>query len=119
MKKITDYTIILDEGQENAITARELQEVLGFADIRSLRADISKARCQGQLVLSTPKGEGGYYLPKSREEVEEFVYTYSRQAISLLRALRSARQYLNRDEQQLSFKDIVDEWDSEEGASYD
>lgn len=108
---ITDYSKILSYGKDNSISANELQMIMGFDNPRSLRSDIHKARLSGQVILSTCKESGGYYLPANDGEVQEFIATYSSQALSLLRVLRSARQYLNRDESQLSLSDIVSGWD--------
>lgn len=110
---VTDYNKILCYGQENAIPAVELQAIMGFDNPRTLRADIHRAREAGQVILSSCKNGGGYYLPSCDAEVEEFISIYRAQALSILKVLRSARDYLNRDEGQLSFADIVSEWDGD------
>lgn len=101
---ITDYTVILPTGKENAISTNELAVIMGFGDSRSLQADIAKSRNAGQIILSSTSG--GYYLPKDDAEVEEFVAVLRARAINTFRALKSAREYLSKDKSQMNFQDL-------------
>lgn len=102
--KATDYTTILPTGKENAISTNELAVIMGFSDSRSLQADIAKSRNAGQIILSST--QGGYYLPKDDAEVQEFVAVLRARAINTFRALKSAREYLQKDRGQMSFNDL-------------
>lgn len=101
---ITDYTVILPTGKENAISTAELAVIMGFSDSRSLQVDISQSRNAGQVILSST--QGGYYLPANDEEVQEFVAVLRARAINTFRALKSAREYLQRDKEQMCFDDM-------------
>lgn len=101
---ITDYTVILPTGKENAISTNELAVIMGFGDSRSLQADIAKSRNAGQIILSSTSG--GYYLPANDEEVQEFVAVLRARAINTFRALKSAREYLVKDKVQMCFDDM-------------
>ena len=102
--KATDYTTILPTGKENAISTNELAVIMGFSDSRSLQTDIAKSRNAGQIILSST--QGGYYLPKDDVEVQEFVAVLRARAINTFRALKSAREYLQKDKGQMSFNDL-------------
>lgn len=105
--KVTDYTMILPTGKENAISTNELAVIMGFSDSRSLQADIAKSRNAGQIILSST--QGGYYLPKDDDEVQEFVAVLRARAINTFKALKSARKYLKEDKAQMSFDDISED----------
>ena len=102
--KATDYTTILPIGKENAISTNELAVIMGFSDSRSLQTDIAKSRNAGQIILSST--QGGYYFPKDDAEVQEFVAVLRARAINTFRALKSAREYLQKDKGQMSFNDL-------------
>ena len=98
---MTDYTKVLPKGKRNAILAPKLAKQLGFTGTRALRTDIAKARAEGQLIMSSTKG--GYYLPETKEEIQEFIRTMESHAKGVFCALRSARQAMNQIDGQLSF----------------
>ncbi|MGN0496200.1 MAG: hypothetical protein ACI4GW_08230 [Lachnospiraceae bacterium] len=106
-KSMTDYTKILPTGKENAISTDELTVLLGFTDARALQTDISKARADGQIILSSTTG--GYYLPANDDEVREFIGALQVRAIGTFKAIKSARKYLKEDKAQMSFKDITED----------
>ncbi|MCM1223383.1 MAG: hypothetical protein NC548_53940 [Lachnospiraceae bacterium] len=101
---ITDYTKILPIGKENAISTNELAVIMGFSDSRSLQADIAKSRDAGQIILSSTAG--GYYLPANDSEVQEFVAVLRSRAINTFKALKSAREYLKADKEQMNLDDL-------------
>lgn len=70
MKKKSRYDRLISyipEGKENAISQKELRELLGCSDTE-LRALIQKARIDGIAVLSIP-GAIGYYFSDDPTEV--------------------------------------------------
>lgn len=101
---ITNYEKILPVGKENAVSTAELSVIMGFGDSRSLQADIARSRNAGQIILSSTSG--GYYLPGNDEEIQEFIAVLRARAINTFRALKSAREYLSRDKDQISFQDL-------------
>ena len=107
MQTITDYTMILPTGQENAISSEELALKMGFESTRALRLDIAKARENGQIILSCT--QGGYYLPKDDEEIERFINTMYSRAIGIFKAIKYARNYLKQDKEQMNIEDILED----------
>lgn len=103
---MTDYTKILSKGKKNSISSRELAVIMGFDNVRSLQADIAKSREAGQIILSSTAG--GYFLPGSDEEIEEFIGVLVARAANTFKALKSAREYLNKTKGQMSFDDLED-----------
>ena len=101
---MTDYTLFLRKGKENAIPAADLARALGFSSIRRLQQDIAKSRAAGQIICSSTTG--GYYLPADHEEIEAFVHSLESRAKKTFMALRSAREALREPEGQLSLEDI-------------
>lgn len=104
---ITDYTKFLPIGKENAISSTDLCVLMGFESVRALQNDIAKSRNAGQIILSSTTG--GYYLPKDDTEVQEFVEVLRARAINTFKAIKSAREYLKQDKEQMTMKDILED----------
>jgi len=89
---------ILPQGAENAVSTKELVRLTGLRNARTLQIAIASEREHDALILSTTRG--GYFLPddgeKGQQEIAEFVQTLRARAINTLRALRGAKQALNR-----------------------
>lgn len=56
------------EGKGNAITRRELRQVLGYNDDRQMRIMIRELIAEGLPVISTTSG---YYIPLNQQEQNE------------------------------------------------
>ena len=102
--KTTDYTTILPTGKENAISSADLTVLMGFETTRALQSDIARSRDAGQIILSST--QGGYYLPKDDAEIQEFIAVLRARAINTFRALKSAREYLQKDKEQMNLNDF-------------
>lgn len=94
----------LKRGRNNAITSSELLALCGFNNIRDLRGQIAKERNEGFIICSTTAAGGGYYLPESRKEIQEFVASMSKRAKSTFLAIRNARRLLKECEGQTSIE---------------
>lgn len=71
----TDFLIegLLPVGKENAITTQDLVKLSGCGSARELQQRIAYEREQGAIICS---GSGrGYWRPKDRQEIQEFVHT--------------------------------------------
>lgn len=66
MKDYEKLTVLLPSGEQNAISAAELGQLLG-CDARGVRQQVEAARKDGVLICS---GIPGYWLPDSPLEVE-------------------------------------------------
>ena len=69
----------LKHGRENAIRADVLAAAMGTTP-RGLRSQIMKARDAGEIILYTPGGYGGYFLPSNdpkaaQRELSAFYHT--------------------------------------------
>ncbi len=89
----------LHAGKENAISAQELCDYLGFNSVRELQYEISRERKAGAVILSTCQEGGGYFLPGNDGEVRQFIRTLENRAKNTFEALRSARGFLRQQEQ--------------------
>lgn len=90
----TDFTIesLLPVGKENAISTAELVRLSGCKSARDLQQRIANERNHGAVICS---GSGrGYWKPKDRQEIQEFVKTMDARALNTLRAAKSARAVL-------------------------
>ena len=87
---------MLLHGEKNAISTPELCRMLGLEDARALRLLVARERAAGEVILSSC--HGGYFLPNDRKEVERFVQTEHKKAVSTLASLKSARRYLKETE---------------------
>lgn len=90
---------ILKTGKENALSPEYLANILKLGTIRALQRQVEKERREGAVILSSSVPPGGYYLPGSRREVEEFIRTLENRADGTLEALDSARKYLQEFEE--------------------
>lgn len=88
----------LDNGKENAISAQELCNFLGFNSVRELQYEIRRERKAGAVILSTCQEGGGYFLPSNEREVRQFIKTLENRANNTFEALRSARRFLRQQE---------------------
>lgn len=93
---------LLNRGKENAITTEELMKACCIEHRRDLTHQIAKEREAGALICSTTGGQGGYYLPGSREEVMEFINSMSNRAKNTFKAIKAAREYLKQIDGQIS-----------------
>lgn len=86
--RISNY---LRTGKENKMPASELMELLGAKDRRQLRTIIHRARDAGEVIASTSKDGGGYYIPKDQSELAEYISIMEGHALSELKVLKTAR----------------------------
>ena len=90
----TEFPImnLLPVGKENAISTTELVRLTGCKSARDLQDRIAYERNHGAVICS---GSGrGYWKPKNRQEIQEFVRTMDARALNTLRAAKSARAVL-------------------------
>ena len=90
-KKVVDY---LGRGKENAISARQLASMMGYTNLRSLRAKVSRERRDGAVILSsTDSMHYGYYLAADQSEVDRYIAQQAKRAKSTYVSIRSAKRY--------------------------
>ena len=83
---------LLPFGKENAVTTQELMRLTGCGSARELQQRIAYERERGAVICS---GSGkGYWRPKDRQEIEQFIKTMKARALNTLKAVRSARRAL-------------------------
>ncbi|MBR6996155.1 MAG: hypothetical protein IKH96_09080 [Ruminococcus sp.] len=86
----------LPVGEENAITMTELAVLLGCSK-REARALIFEARCRGAVICSTADPvKGGYYLPRTDDEIKRFLMFAQHRVNSTLEAIKSAKKFLKK-----------------------
>lgn len=88
----------LHTGKENAISAKELCDYLGFNSVRELQHEIARERKAGAVIISTCQEGGGYFLPGNDREVRQFIKTLENRANNTYEALRSAKGLLRQQE---------------------
>ncbi|MBQ2581274.1 MAG: hypothetical protein II574_06570 [Ruminococcus sp.] len=80
---------LLSEGAENAISAAELQRLLGLDFRQDVNELVHRMRKDGQVILSNNKG---YYLPACDAETAAFVRSMDSRAEAIKAATESARR---------------------------
>lgn len=85
-------------GEDNAISARELARITGFSSTRVLRDAVERERRAGVLILS---GDTGYYLPSTDEaqaerEIQSFVHRTDARMLSNRYSVRACKRWLKR-----------------------
>lgn len=87
---------LLQKGEENAVRAETLMELIGERDRRQLNKIIEGERRNGALILSS--GRGGYYLPsdgeKGRAEMRRHLAALDHRAKSTLAVGKPVREAL-------------------------
>lgn len=94
---------LLHVGAENALTLRELVQLIG-EDERSLRRRIQAERKAGKLILSDCLH--GYFLPASEQEARRFIRSMSGRAAEIAAVSRAAEAALA----DLSGQTMVEGW---------
>lgn len=92
---------LLNMGKEKALTTDELMRACHLEHRRDLTLQIARERAAGALICSTTSGQGGYYLPKNRAEVVEYINSMSSRAKNTFRAIKAARNYLKQIDGQM------------------
>lgn len=95
-KEKQDFFIasMLPRGSENAITTTELLRRTGYACKRQLTKAIQAERKAGALIASRTDGQGGYFQPSSRAELEDYVRSMDHRARSIMFTIKTARKAL-------------------------
>ena len=95
-EKQDDFYIagMLPRGSENAVTTAELLRRTGYACKRQLTKSVQAERKAGALIASRTDGQGGYFQPSSRAELEDFVRSMDHRARSIMVTIKAARKAL-------------------------
>lgn len=83
---------LIPKGKKNKISSSELEALTG-ATPRTLTAAISRLRQSGVFICSSVHS-GGYYIPKDRQELEEWVQTETKRIKTHNAAIKPARKHL-------------------------
>lgn len=108
----TEFPImnLLPVGKENAISTADLVRLTGCKSARELQERIALERNAGAVICS---GSGrGYWRPKDRQEIQEFVKTMNARALNTLRAAKSAKAVLKVPAGQQDFKAGIQDGES-------
>lgn len=109
--KIVNFKYVLQHGQENSTSVEALAALLDTSP-RGVRAAITAAREQGQIILYAPGGvQSGYFLPsldpeQARREMAAFYNVQLARCLHGMAVLRPVRQALGVPEGQLSLLDF-------------
>lgn len=99
---------LLPQGEANAVSSKELAQMVGAASVRELQHRVAAERGAGALILSTCKG--GYFRPQDGEvgqaEISHFVATLRSRALNTLKALRAAKEALSKAEGQITLDEL-------------
>lgn len=88
---------LLPVGKENAVTTQELVKITGCGSARELQQHIAYEREHGAIICS---GSGrGYWKPKNRQEIQQFVKTMNARALNTLKAAKGAKIALMENEE--------------------
>lgn len=100
---------ILRRGEENKLRTSFLTAITGM-NKRQLQTEITREREAGVPILSTCRGEGGYFLPAEGEqgqrETEACLRTLRARAIRTLKAVQAIQEAAQSLEGQLTMDDL-------------
>lgn len=104
---------LLPVGESNAISSKQLANIVGTSSIRDLQNRVASEREQGALILSTCRNGGGYFKPsdgaEGRAEIERYIRTLRSRALNTLHILRSAKAAVASDSElagQIDFEEM-------------
>lgn len=102
---------LLPVGESNAISSKQLANIVGTSSVRDLQNRIAAEREQGALILSTCRNGGGYYRPSNgpegQREIAAFIQTLRARALSTLKILRTAKAALSGLDGQMDLDDFL------------
>lgn len=98
----TEVNSLLNRGEENAVTARDLAAITGHS-VREITAQIARERQAGAVILSSNKG---YFLPSNTQELLHFVRTMDSRAKQIFLAARSAKAMLAKVPGQINLEEV-------------
>lgn len=84
----------LKVGEENAFSPDYIRTSCGFPSNRAVQKQIERERAEGKVILSSTVPPGGYYLPKTADEIRQFIRTLENRGSKTLSALDGARKLL-------------------------
>ena len=87
---------LLPFGRENAVTTEQLVRMTGCGSARELQQRIAYEREHGAIICSG--SDRGYWRPKDRQELRQFVKTMRNRALNTLKATKGARRILQESE---------------------
>ena len=96
-KQVADGELLryIPFGRANAIQAKELAQMAGIKDVRTLSAEIHRLRESGRLIISATDCPHGYFQPKNKHEVAMFCRSMQSRINEIQKAVRPAMEYLN------------------------
>ena len=97
MKGVSIYEILESQnarGEEKRIRTEKLLPLSGFNDVRELREQVARERVAGSLICSTKGNGGGYYIPETDEELQNYCRMMRSSAIGHFSAMKAARAEL-------------------------
>ncbi|MDO4284099.1 MAG: hypothetical protein Q4C60_02075 [Eubacteriales bacterium] len=92
---------LLGRGREQAVSKAYLMRRLDVTE-RDLVKQIETERKAGVVICSTSARGGGYYLPKNRQEVKEFIDSMERRGRNIFASITAAKKLLAAMDGQLS-----------------
>ena len=96
---------VLNVGKENAMSTEELVKTCNLGSKQKLKERVRMERIDGKLICSTTTCGGGYYIPKNREEIIDFIDSMTKRANNIYKTIKSAREYLKQCEGQTVLKE--------------
>lgn len=97
-KVVSPLLDVLKVGIENAITGRDLGDLVGMSGAE-VRKEVSRLRKLGVPVCASTHGIAGYYLPATQGEAEFFRRKFAKRIAETQAAYEVFKQFANTNEQ--------------------
>lgn len=85
----------LKPGRENSISRDKLVSMTGIND-RTIRNTIADLRASGIPIISNTN-KGGYYLPATQEEAQEYISSMENRAINTFKSVKATKEWLKKN----------------------
>lgn len=112
---------VLDYGQENAISEKEICTILGLTSSefeKELQRERREPNGPGNFICCVPGNDGGYFLPKNMDEFRHYYNWMHARAVQQLETIKEAGKRLEEldhiDSGQLDFSDLLREGESDD-----
>ena len=95
--EIYEYLYVNAQGYDNKIKAKDLMRIFNIMDHKSFRKEIEELRLNGYLIGSKSGKNGGYFIPKTREEAMTVVLDLKRRANMMLRMVYVMNNFIDKE----------------------
>ena len=110
--QVTQLYDLIPCGRANAVTGKQLMEITGARDLRSISKGVELIRRSGTPVCATTGKNPGYFRPETAKELLNYVRSFNRR----LREMRRTLEALEAVAQSMEGQIVIAGWSDDGGG---